>query len=247
MAGVLAYADARGRDAFAFDPIKSSYLIAADDLRVRTPYSRTIVEEMRAVPWAWWDGDLKVWRVPFRSWEDLRRRWPTIEAAAHRNEPQERQSRQEARRGTPEQAAAAARAAERRRRRYPVRNTALPPLGSVVMTHLGAVVFTEINGELAEDDVVRTFYPAMVPLEQTLVWTTWRKPTHEELVKAWPARQAPHEAELERGWWQPTIAELRVERRRAASRQRARETSANGERFRPPASEQLATAIAPPE
>jgi hypothetical protein len=83
MSGVLTYADERGRDGFAFQPIESRYLEVADDLRIRTPYSRAVVDELRLVPWAWWDGDLEAWRVPFRSWEDLRRRWPTIEAAAH--------------------------------------------------------------------------------------------------------------------------------------------------------------------
>src|SRR5580698_5494925 len=136
MSGVLAYADDRGRDAFAFQPIESRYLEVADDLRIRTPYSRTVVEELRAVPWAWWDSELKAWRVPFRSWEDLQRRWPTIEAAAQRNEPAVRRKRQQARKGTPEQQEAAARAAERRQRRYPVPDEPLPPLERVVMTHL---------------------------------------------------------------------------------------------------------------
>jgi hypothetical protein len=36
MSGVLAYADDRGRDGFAFQPIESRYLEVADDLR--TPY-----------------------------------------------------------------------------------------------------------------------------------------------------------------------------------------------------------------
>ena len=42
--------NARGRDAFTFEPIVSPYLEVADDLRIRAPYSRTIVEELRAVP-----------------------------------------------------------------------------------------------------------------------------------------------------------------------------------------------------
>ena len=67
MSGVLTYADERGRDGFAFQPIESRYFEVADDLRIRTPYSRTIMDELRLVPWAWWDGDLKAWRVPFRS------------------------------------------------------------------------------------------------------------------------------------------------------------------------------------
>jgi hypothetical protein len=221
MAGVIAYADDRGRDAFAFDPIQSRYLEAADDLRIRTPYSKTVVEELRAVPWAWWDAELKAWRVPFRSWEALQKRWPAIEAAAQRNEPAEREQRRQGRDGTAEQQEIAARAAERRQRRYPVPAEALPPLDRVVMTHLGAVRFSEITGELADDDVVTRFYPNVSAAGATLIWATWRKPTHDELVKAWPARRAADSADLARGWWPPTIAELRVERRQAATAERA--------------------------
>jgi hypothetical protein len=154
MSGVLAYADERGRDAFAFQPVESHYLEVADDLRIRTPYSRTVVDELRAVPWAWRDGELKAWRVPFRSWDDLQRRWPAIEAAARRNEPAERQKRRQIHQGTPEQREAAARATERRQRRYPIPDEPLPPLERVVMTHQGAVIFTDITGELADDALV---------------------------------------------------------------------------------------------
>jgi hypothetical protein len=48
--GVLAHADKRGRDAYAFEPVTSPYLEVADDLAVRTPYSRAVVTELRAVP-----------------------------------------------------------------------------------------------------------------------------------------------------------------------------------------------------
>lgn len=65
--GVLAYADDRGRDAFTFEPIMSSYLEIADDLVVRTPYSRAVISELRMVPWARWDPASKAWHVPFRS------------------------------------------------------------------------------------------------------------------------------------------------------------------------------------
>ena len=133
MSGVLAHADERGRDAFAFEPVESRYLEAAEELRVRTPYSRTVVDALRAVPWAWWDGELKAWRIPFRSWEELRKRWPEIEAAARRSEPAER-------------------------------------------------------------------------------------------LKAGPARQPADAQDLARGWGQPSLDELRVERRRAASRDRSLDT-----------------------
>jgi hypothetical protein len=224
MSGVLAYADERGRDAFAFEPVESRYLEAADDLRIRTPYSRTVVAELRAVPWAWWDADLKAWRVPFRSWEELRRRWPAIEAAARRNEPEERRGRQQARKGSPEQQEAAARARERRQRRHPVSDAALPPLEHVVMTRQGAVIFTDVTGELVEDAIAGRYYPDVSAAGTTLVWAVWRKPTHTELVEAWPARWPADAQELARGWWQPTIEELRIERRRAASGERAVET-----------------------
>ena len=224
MSGVLVYADERGRDAFAFQPIESRYLEVADDLQIRTPYSKTVVTEMRAVPWAWWDGDLKAWRVPFRSWEELRKRWPAIEAAAQRNEPAERQKRQQARKGSPEQQEAAARARERRQRRYPVPEEALPPLEQVVMTHWGALIFTDITGELVEDAIARRYYPDVSAVDVTLVWAAWRKPTHAELVKAWPARWPADLLALGRGWWQPTLEELRLERRKARSTERAQDT-----------------------
>jgi hypothetical protein len=67
-------ADERGRDSFSFEPIVSPYLEAADDMIVRTPYSRTVVDELRAVPWAWWNGEDKAWHIPYRSAEELRRR-----------------------------------------------------------------------------------------------------------------------------------------------------------------------------
>ena len=224
MAGVLSYADDRGRDAFAFEPIESRYLEVADDLRIRTPYSKTVVGELHAVPWAWWDGELKAWRVPFRSWEDLRRRWPAIEAAAKRNEPAERKKRQQAHSGTMKQQKAATRATEKRRRRYPVPEDPLPPLERVVMTHLGAVIFTDITGELADQDAVSGFYPDVSSAGTTLLWATWRRPTHDELVKAWPTRWKADTRDRARGWWQPTIEELRGERRTAAARERTLRT-----------------------
>jgi hypothetical protein len=224
MSGVLAYADDRGRDGFAFQPVESRYLEVADDLRIRTPYSKTVVEELRSVPWAWWDAELKAWRVPFRSWEDLRRRWPVIEAAAQRNEPGERKKRHQACKGTAEQQEVTARAAERRRRRYPVPHEPLPPLACVVMTHQGAVIITDITGELVDETIAKRFYADISPAGVTLVWATWRKPTHDELVKAWPARWSADTRDRARGWWQPTIEELRVERRKAASSERALKT-----------------------
>jgi hypothetical protein len=88
LAGSSVYADSRGRDAYAFDPIVSKYLLVHQDrLEVQTPYSRSVVNMMRDVPFASWDSDRRAWTVPFRSYEQLHRRWAEIEAAALRNEP----------------------------------------------------------------------------------------------------------------------------------------------------------------
>jgi hypothetical protein len=220
LSGLHAHADARGKDAFAFDPIDSRYLEAADDLLIRAPYSKTIVAELQAVPWAWWDGELRVWRVPFRSWEEFRRRWPTIEAAAQRNEPEERRKRREALKNSPEHQKALAGESERRRRRYPVPDNALPSLHRVLMTKYGAAIFTDITGECVDDDVAQRFYPSLLTAGCNLIWASWRKPSHAELVKAWPSRWPASEAEIARGWWQPTLAELREERRKTRSTER---------------------------
>ena len=222
--GVLLHADQRGRDAFTFEPIASPYLEVADDLVVRTPYSRAVISELRTVPWARWDAASKVWRVPFRSYEDLRRHWPAIEDAARRAEPEERRKREESRKSSPEYADKRAEAAERRRQRYPVPEDAPPPLDRVLMTHAGLVVFEAVTGELVELPVAVLFYPGVAAGPATLIWAGWRRPSHAELVRTWPAREAPDPIELARGWWQPTMEALREHRRRAASLERARAT-----------------------
>ena len=220
--GVLAYADERGRDAFTFAPIESPYLEVAADLVVRTPYSRAVVSELRMVPWARWDPASKAWRVPFRSFEELRRRWPDIESAARRAEPEERRKREASRRASPEHGDRLAEAAERRRNRYPVPEDAVPPLERVLMTHAGCVMFETVTGELVDSITSARFYPGVTAGPAALIWATRRRPTHDELVRAWPARKPPSPAELARGWWQPTIEVLREERRRTASMERAR-------------------------
>lgn len=233
--GVLAYADERGRDAFAFEPVTSPYLEAAEDLVVRTPYSRDVVSELRQVPWARWDPASKAWHVPFRSFEELRRRWPGIEEAARRAEPEERRKRDASRRASPDLADRLAEAAERRRNRYPVPEDALPPLGQVLMTHAGCLVLQAVSGEVVDATVATRFYPRVAAGGVTLIWAGSRRPTHDELVRTWPARDAPGHVEFARGWWQPTIEVLREERRKAASQERARATR------------RLRTASSPPE
>jgi hypothetical protein len=128
------HADAKGQDAFLFDPIKSDYLEVGAELMVRTPYSRTVVSELRQVPFARWDDVRRVWVVPYRGYEGLARRWPEIEAAARRNEPEARRQRQREATGSPEYLASKLRSAERRKRRIPLSLDEPPPLGRPVST-----------------------------------------------------------------------------------------------------------------
>ncbi|WP_164831074.1 hypothetical protein [Sinorhizobium medicae] len=210
-----AFADAKGRDAFEFDPINSVYLaLGRAGFRIDTPYSRTVVDKLREVPYSRWDSDLKLWHVPFRSYQDLKDRWPEIEEAARRNEPEERRRRADERKGTEQEAKSKARTTERRRRRYPLNSDDLPPVGRVVTIQYGLVVFEEVTGELVDPEVVGEFYHGVT---DDHVWGIWRKPTFEELVQAWPSKTPPAQGAE---WWQPTIEELRPARR-AASRKRA--------------------------
>ncbi|MBB2687568.1 UNVERIFIED_ORG: hypothetical protein GGD47_005200 [Rhizobium etli] len=208
-----AHADAKGRDAFAFDPIDSPYLeLGKAGFRIRTPYSKTVVDELREVPFSRWDSDLRLWHVPFQSYEDLRRRWSDIEAAARRNEPEERRRRAEERKGTEQDMRSRLRSAERKRRRYPLPADDLPPIGRPVSTAYGIVVFTGITGELVDPHLVEAFYPGV---DKDDLWGYWRVPVLEELVRTWPAKTPPPQGAR---WWLPTIEELRPARRAARSR-----------------------------
>ncbi|MEF0941366.1 hypothetical protein QDY28_14410 [Rhizobium sp. BR 362] len=221
-----AYADIKGRDAYAFDPIFSNYLLVRDDrLEVKTPYSHTVVDEMRDVPFASWDADNRVWIIPYRSYEDLRRCWDRIEAAAKRNEPEERRKRQAERRGSEQERASRARAAERRRRRYPLLPDELPPLGRPVMTQsYGIVVFTGFDGELVEPEALRALYGG-VPPDDDYIWGRWRPATFDELLKTWPSRQGSQTSDSGALWAQPTLEELRVARKAARALERRRKPS----------------------
>jgi hypothetical protein len=217
------HADSKGRDAFAFDPISSRYLEIADDLRIRTPYSKTVLRELHEIPWASWDDDLRAWRVPFRSYEELRRRWPTIEEAAKRSEPEERKRRREAEKDSEAQRATRLRYAERRRQRYPLSAEDLPPMGRPVATEqYGVVVFTDVSGEVAEPPVLAAFYPHATRTDIDYVWGTWCSATLTELIRTWPARREAGPMEHARGWWRPTLGELRIARRNARIIERRR-------------------------
>jgi len=209
-----AHADAKGRDDFEFDPIESPYLeLGKAGFRIRTPYSRTVVDELREVRFARWDGDLRIWHIPFRSIEDLRGHWKAIEAAAQRAEPEERKRRAEERKGTEEEARSRLRSTERKKRRYPLPSEDLPPIGRPIAISYGIVVFTEITGELVEPEAVVALYPGVT---NDHVWGIWRAPTLEELVRSPPAKTVVLPG---RDWWFPSIEELRPARRAARSRE----------------------------
>jgi hypothetical protein len=218
------YADVKGRDAYEFDPIVSPYLEVAQDLRVRTPYSRTVIEELRNIPWAHWDDELHVWRIPFRSYEDMQRRWQVIEAAARRNEPEVKKRRKEEERDNPARQAAIRRSTERRRRRYPLPAQYLPPLERPVSTtSYGVVVFMEVSGEVAENPELAEYYPHVPAIGDPYIWGLWRPASLSELIATWPARTDPAEETQVCGWWQPTLEELRSARRQARSVERRKQ------------------------
>lgn len=223
-----AFADEKGRDAFAFDPIQSRYLEAAPSgLQIATPYSRAVVTEIREIPLARWDADRRLWTVPYRSLNDLRSRWRAIEDAAERNEPDVRKARREALRGTREEEVARARSSERRRKRYPVPVDDVPPLERAVGTHAGVVIFTGTHGELADPETVTAFYFHATSGDE-YVWAAWRSGSLEELVTTWPARRPPDEREAARGWWLPVLDELRTARQKAKSKRRAEQRRLEG-------------------
>lgn len=216
------HADAKGRDAFQFEPLESPYLSIADDLRVRTPYSRTIVEAMRAIPWAHWNPDGKIWHVPFRSYEELRQRWPEIEEAARRNEPVERKRRREEQKSHSSEQTNAMQS-ERRRRRYPVPGDDLPPLETPLATlSWGVVVFEAIDSDPIGDPAVWQFYPHVEREPGRFVWATWRMPSLPEVYRARPARESVDQALREsRGWWWPNRDELQQRARKLREVERA--------------------------
>lgn len=213
------YEQERGRDAYAFEPILSPYLDVSDiGFRVRTPFSRTVIDELRQIPLARWNAGDKAWHVPFASYDDLQHRWEAIEEAAKRAEPDERRKRAEARKGTEEEAKAKRRTTERRKRRLPVPSDDLPPLHRPVATQVfGVVVIIDVTGEIVDPSEVLDQYPNA---DDDHVWALWRLATLEELVHTWPAKAEPRRLDKDRGWWQPTLDELRKARRAAKSRER---------------------------
>jgi hypothetical protein len=109
---------------------------------------------------------------------------------------------------------------ERRRKRYPVPADDPPPFDRATATHIGIVFFTGSDGELADRATVSAFYFAAADGED-YGWASWRSSSLEELVTTWPSRTPPEQCELDRGWWLPTLDELRIARRDAKSRRRA--------------------------
>ncbi|MXQ14884.1 hypothetical protein [Microvirga makkahensis] len=216
------HADAKGRDAYLFEPLESSYLTIGDDLSIRTPYSRTIVETLRSIPWARWSPDEKVWRVPFRSYEELRSKWPVIEEAARRSEPGERKKRREEQRQHGASPVSPIQT-ERRRRRYPVPGDDLPPVETPLMTlSWGVVVFEEIDHHAIEEVPDNRIYPHVNEEPGRYVWAHWRMPSLQEVYRTRPAREAEEYSLREtRGWWLPSRDELQERARKLRELERA--------------------------
>lgn len=216
------HADAKGRDAYLFEPLESPYLTIGDELMIRTPYSRSVVEALRSIPWAHWNPDGKIWHVPFRSYEDLRRLWPVIEDAARRNEPEERRRRREERKRQGLDPAGPAQA-ERRRRRYPVPGDDLPPVDRPLATFTwGIVVFEEIEDRRVDEIPDPGLYPHVKDDPGRYVWARWRPPALQEVYRTRPVREPDDRALREsRGWWEPSPDELHEQARRLRQMERA--------------------------
>lgn len=219
------HADAKGRDACLFEPLESSYLTIGEDLRIRTPYSRTIVEALRAIPWAHWNSDEKVWHVPFRSYEELRHMWPVIEEAARRNEPAEKKKRREEQKKLGSEQASLVQA-ERRRRRFPAPGDDLPPLETPLATGAwGIVVFEEMDSQTITETLDVNLYPHVKDDPARYVWARWRMPSLWEVYRAKPARETERSIAQEgRGWWWPTRDELREKARQLRQLERAQQS-----------------------
>lgn len=215
------YDQERGRDAYDFEPILSPYIeVAETGFRIWTPYSKTVVDQLRQIPFARWSGEEKAWEVPYSSYEDLRDRWEAVEVAAKRAEPDERRKRAIARKGTEDEAKVKRRESERRKKRLPVSSDDLPPVGRpVATTSYGIVIITEVTGELVDPNEVNEHHPDATDGH---VWAGWRAATLEELVHSWPARKDPDAGQRSRGWWQPALDELRAARVSAKSSERRR-------------------------
>ena len=223
------HADEKGRDAYAFDPLESPYLTIAEDLRVRTPYSRTIVEALRSIPWAHWDSEGRIWRVPFRSYEELKAHWPDIEEAARRNEPAARHKRREEQRAHVSEETSRLQA-ERRRRRYPVPGDDLPPLGfPLSTTRWGVVVFEDIESNPIQDPGMADLYPHVRSDPSRYVWARWRVPTLQEVYRTRPSR-TDEDPELRsvRGWWWSSRDELRERARKLREVERMQRARTEG-------------------
>lgn len=201
-----AHADAKGRDAYAFEPLTSRFLEVGSDLVVRTPYSRAVIDRLRALPAARWDPAARAWRVPFRGYEALRAAWPAIEAEARAAEADAARPR-----SAEEREAARRLASDRRRRRCLVSLDDPPPLGEPVATpSFGVVVFEGIDLEPSEPGGASA-------------WGHWRFPTWRELA----GYQAAAEADRSRPWWRPTATDIGERRRRLREGERAKATRAS--------------------
>ncbi|KAA2238110.1 hypothetical protein [Salinarimonas soli] len=213
------HADDKGRDAFSFEPLASPYLEVGEELTVRTPYSRRVVDLLRTVPFARWDADAKAWRIPFRGFERLRAAWPEIEEAARYAEPEARRQRKAERAADPQEAL---RQAERRKRRYPVPLGDPPPLDRPVATDLfGVVVFEDVGEAIPEDEALSSVFDHAHPRDEVFAWGRWRLPDWREVARVKPSDDPPH-----RGWRLPGAADLDERRRAMRSSARARETRA---------------------
>lgn len=196
------HGEARGRDAFVFEPIDSPYLTTdARGFVIRTPYSRRVVLTLRGIAAARWDPAERAWRVPWHAAEALTDAWPAIEAALAEGDAP----------SPPDP--------DKRARRLAVPGDDLPPLGD------DALPVGSPHGIVVAEDVVS---PRSKPPPAGCAWVRWRRPLWRELRRLKPADEPDDEAR-ERGWWEPTAAEIDAARALASAAIRRRRRFGRGD------------------
>jgi len=213
-----AFADDKGRDAFAFDPIESRYLKAGTAaLLIRTPYpKRSSPKSARSVTPARTlidvCGACLTGHTSISGTDGRLSKASPLEVSRRQERSDEKRSvelkkTRLPRRGAGSEAASAIRFP-------PIRYRSCPgnfhPYRRYRLCRSGRGI--------ADAETVHAFY---FPPDagRDYVWVAWRTGKLEELVTAWPAPSGSTAEERHRGWYLPTLDELRVARRDARSRE----------------------------
>lgn len=212
------YEQERGRDAYEFEPILSSYLEVTDTgFRIRTAYSKPVVDELRQIPFARWNGDEKVWEVPYASYDDLQpggrrsrrpRRGTSLKSVG--NGPRRERAPSTRRRSDDglQSAGSDDCLSQVKTCRHWAGPWPQPPSGTSSSRRSRA------NSSIPRmrRSIIRT------PTTSTCGWDGGRPPWTNSCIYG-RRKRGRGEYERLRGWWQPDIEELRSARSAAKSRE----------------------------